>query len=321
LQGRGLRPIETGIFYLQQELVDGMKREAAVFCVADIGDTDRMAAIFKEHSPDVVFHAAAYKHVPIMERNVQEAVKNNVFALVSLMDIAERNGCQNFVLISSDKAVNPTNVMGATKRVGELILACQKANSMRCVSVRFGNVLGSSGSVVPVLQRQLQRGEPLTITHPEIRRFFMITREAVSLVLQAYAIGEHGDILVLDMGEPVSILELARTLIRLSGKSEEQVGIRFTGLREGEKLYEELFSRAEEVSATSRPKIKRVRGKAMEWPLLVQHLIELRASLTVDGAAPIRAKLQEIVPEYSAEGNTNQEPQKFELYHQVAGRT
>lgn len=238
------------------------------------------------------------------------------------MDIAEKNGCQNFVLISSDKAVNPTNVMGATKRVGELILACQKANLMRCVSVRFGNVLGSSGSVVPVLQRQLRKGEPLTITHPEIRRFFMTTREAVSLVLEAYAIGEHGDILVLDMGESVSILELARTLIRLSGKNEEQVGIRFTGLREGEKLYEELFSPAEEVSATSRPKIKRVRSRRMEWPLLVQHLSELRASLTVDGAAPIRAKLQEIVPEYSSEVNgqsENQDPTTPEVYHQVAG--
>jgi len=238
------------------------------------------------------------------------------------MDIAEKNGCQNFVLISSDKAVNPTNVMGATKRVGELILACQKANLMRCVSVRFGNVLGSSGSVVPVLQRQLRKGEPLTITHPEIRRFFMTTREAVSLVLEAYAIGEHGDILVLDMGESVSILELARTLIRLSGKNEEQVGIRFTGLREGEKLYEELFSLAEEVSATSRPKIKRVRSRRMEWPLLVQHLSELRASLTVDGAAPIRAKLQEIVPEYSSEVNgqsENQDPTTPEVYHQVAG--
>jgi FlaA1/EpsC-like NDP-sugar epimerase len=239
------------------------------------------------------------------------------------MDIAEKSGCQNFVLISSDKAVNPTNVMGATKRVGELILACQKANSMRCVSVRFGNVLGSSGSVVPVLQRQLRNGEPLTITHPEIRRFFMTTREAVSLVLEAFAIGEHGDILVLDMGESVSILELARTLIRLSGKNEEQVDIRFTGLREGEKLYEELFSPAEEVSATSRPKIKRVRGKPMEWPLLVQHLSELRASLTVDGAAPVRAKLQEIIPEYSLEGNgqqANPDSPQSALYHQVAGR-
>jgi FlaA1/EpsC-like NDP-sugar epimerase len=309
---------------LERELTDSRKGDAAVFCVADIGDAERMGAIFKEHSPEVVFHAAAYKHVPIMERNVQEAVKNNVLALLSLMDVAEEHGCRNFVLISSDKAVNPTNVMGATKRVGELILSCRKANSMRCVSVRFGNVLGSSGSVVPVLQRQLRNGEPLTITHPEIRRFFMTTREAVSLVLQAFAIGEHGDILVLDMGEPVSILELARTLIQLSGKTEAQVGIRFIGLREGEKLYEELYLPGEEVSATSRPKLKRVRGQPMAWPVLVHHLRELRASLTLDGAAPIRAKLQEIVPEYTVELNGHHSTATSagpELYRQVAGRT
>ncbi|MGA8220669.1 MAG: nucleoside-diphosphate sugar epimerase/dehydratase [Candidatus Acidiferrales bacterium] len=315
---------ETGIFYLQQELASSRKGEAAVFCVADIGDAERMGAIFKEHSPEVVFHAAAYKHVPIMERNVQEAVKNNVLGLLSLMEVAEENSCRNFVLISSDKAVNPTNVMGATKRVGELILACRNANSMRCVSVRFGNVLGSSGSVIPVLQRQLRNGEPLTITHPEIRRFFMTTREAVSLVLQAFAIGEHGDILVLDMGEAVSILELAKTLIQLSGKTEAQVGIRFIGLREGEKLFEELYFQGEEVSATSRPKIKRVRGKPMAWPVLVRHLRELRASLSVDGAAPVRAKLQEIVPEYFVEANAESPTQNQaepELYRQVAGRT
>ena len=318
-----MKLFETGIFYLQQELADSKNDEGAVFCVADIGDAERMGAIFKEHRPDVVFHAAAYKHVPIMERNVHEAVKNNVLALLSLLDVAEENACGNFVLISSDKAVNPTNVMGATKRVGELILACRQVNPMRCVSVRFGNVLGSSGSVVPVLQRQLQNGQPLTVTHPEIRRFFMTTREAVSLVLQAFSIGEHGDILVLDMGEPISILELARTLIHLSGKTEEQVGIRITGLREGEKLYEELYFPAEEVSATSRPKIKRVRGNPTSWPVLAQHLIELRASLSVDGAAPVRAKLQEIVPEYSVEVNgqsANLESPEPEVYRQAAGR-
>jgi FlaA1/EpsC-like NDP-sugar epimerase len=174
-----------------------------------------------------------------------------------------------------------------------------------------------------VLQRQLQNGEPLTVTHPEIRRFFMTTREAVSLVLQAFSIGEHGDILVLDMGEPISILELARTLIHLSGKTEEQVGIRITGLREGEKLYEELYFPAEEVSATSRPKIKRVRGNPTSWPVLAQHLNELRASLSVDGAAPVRAKLQEIVPEYSVEVNgqsANLESPEPEVYRQAAGR-
>jgi FlaA1/EpsC-like NDP-sugar epimerase len=290
---------ETGIFYLQQELaappLDG---SLGVFVVADVIDAERMRATFKEHSPQVVFHAAAYKHVPIMERNVHEAVKNNVFGLVNLLDIAEENSCEKFVLISSDKAVNPTNVMGVTKRVGELILACRVANSMKCISVRFGNVLGSNGSVVPLFQKQLRDNLPLTVTHPEIRRFFMTIKEAVALVLQSFTIGTHGEILVLDMGESLSILRLAKTLIQLSGKTEEQVQIQFTGLREGEKLYEELFFAYEEAHVTSRNKIKRVQGIPMEHAVLARHLEELRHSMTVDGAIPIRKKLREIVPEY-----------------------
>ena len=222
----------------------------SVFCVADVGDQDRVNVIFSEYLPEIVFHAAAYKHVPVMERNVPEAMNNNVFALLSLLEIAEDNGCKGFVLISSDKAVNPTSIMGATKRIGELITASRPSNGMRCVSVRFGNVLGSNGSVVPLFQEQIRRNEPLSITHPEIKRYFMTGREAVSLVLQAFAIGKHGDTLVLDMGEPVRILDLARTLIRLSGRTEREVSIRFTGLREGEKLKEELYSAAEEIFPT-----------------------------------------------------------------------
>ncbi|MFY9528875.1 MAG: nucleoside-diphosphate sugar epimerase/dehydratase, partial [Candidatus Acidiferrales bacterium] len=294
---------ETGIFFLQRELTAGNHDDSAIYYVGDVGDSERMRAIFRDWRPNVVFHAAAYKHVPVMESNVHEAVKNNVFALLVVLEVAEEYACQSFVLISSDKAVNPTSVMGVTKRLGELILSCRDANSMRCVSVRFGNVLGSSGSVVPVLQQQLRNNQPLTITHPQIKRFFMTTREAVSLVLQAFAIGEHGDILVLDMGDPISILQLARTLTQLSGKTEDQVAIQFTGLREGEKLFEELFFASEEVHPTSRQKIKRVRGKTMCWATLVHHLNELGASTTLDGAAPIRAKLREIVPEYSAENN------------------
>jgi FlaA1/EpsC-like NDP-sugar epimerase len=289
---------ESGIFYLQMELAETKDDDTIRFCVADIRDSERMRIIFREFRPEIVFHAAAYKHVPIMEKNVAEALNNNVFALLSLLDISEANACQAFVLISSDKAVNPRNVMGATKRLGEMILACRNTNSMRCVSVRFGNVLGSSGSVIPVLQRQLVTGQPLTITHPEVSRFFMTTREAVSLILQAFTLGEHGDILVLDMGEPVSILQLAKTLIRLSGKSEEEVSIRFTGLRDGEKLHEELFFATEEVCSTSQQKIRRVRSKPTEWPILERHLKALQASLSINGASPILAKLSEVVPEY-----------------------
>ena len=290
---------ESGIFYLQMEFAETKKDDTIQFCVADVRDSERMRIIFREFRPNIVFHAAAYKHVPIMEKNVAEALNNNVFALLSLLDISAENACQAFVLISSDKAVNPRNVMGATKRLGEMILACRYTNSMRCVSVRFGNVLGSSGSVIPVLQRQLISGQPLTITHPEVSRFFMTTREAVSLILQAFTLGDHGDILVLDMGEPVSILQLAKTLIRLSGKSEDEVSIRFTGLRDGEKLHEELFFATEEVCATSQPRISRVRGKPMEWPILERHLKALHSSLSINGASPILAKLSEIVPEFS----------------------
>ena len=204
-------------------------------------------------------------------------------------------------MISSDKAVNPTSVMGTTKRICELILSSRPSNGMRCVSVRFGNVLGSSGSVIPVLKQQLRNHQPLTVTHPEIRRFFMITREAVALVLQACAIGSPGDILVLDMGEPIRIVDLARNLIRLSGKSEQDVEIHFTGLRDGEKLNEELFYQHEKVSPTSCDNIKQTNGSLKQWSVLCRQLDELRASISVDGSAPIRAKMKEIVPEYSYE--------------------
>jgi FlaA1/EpsC-like NDP-sugar epimerase len=313
---------ETGIFYLQQEFAEAENEQCLVFSVADVADQWRIRALFKEHQPQVVFHAAAYKHVPIMEQNPHEAVKNNVLALKGLLNIAEESNCQSFVLISSDKAVNPANIMGATKRLCELMMACREPKTMRCVSVRFGNVLGSNGSVVPIFQRQLRNNQPLTVTHRDIRRFFMTTREAVSLVLQAFVIGEHTDILVLDMGEPVSILELAKTLIHLCGKTEAEVGIRFTGLREGEKLHEELFSSAEQVAATSRLKIRRVRSSPIAWPALTRYLEELEVSLEVDSAAEIRAKIREIVPEYLIGHDENlaeTHGSKPKVFHQTAG--
>jgi len=290
---------ETGMFYLQLELAKRGARSRLVFCVADISDGQRMRCLLRQHRPEVIFHAAAYKHVPVMEENVAEAVKNNVLALLDLLEIAEECGCRSFVLISSDKAVNPTNVMGVTKRIGELIVACRPRSGLRCVSVRFGNVLGSSGSVIPILQEQLRGGQQLTITHPAIRRFFMTTREAVSLVLQAFAVGDAGEILVLDMGQPLRILDLARRLARLSGKADDQVRFRFIGLRPGEKLYEELFYSTEEVLPTTCPKVRKTRSQLTAWPRLERQLQELRASLHVDGDVPIRAKLKEIVPEYS----------------------
>jgi FlaA1/EpsC-like NDP-sugar epimerase len=289
---------ETGIFYQQLELSKHENGSHLVCCVADVGDRERLRSILVQHRPEVIFHAAAYKHVPVMESNVHEAVKNNVLALLQLLEVAEEGGCQSFVLISSDKAVNPTNVMGATKRVGELMVSCRPARGMRCVSVRFGNVLGSNGSVVPVLQEQLRSGQQLTITHPDVRRFFMTTREAVALVLQAFAIGNHGDTLVLDIGEPLRILDLARSLIRLSGKSPSQVEILFTGLRPGEKMCEELFYATEAVLPTSCQRIRKARSQLVSWSHLERQFQELRACLSLDGAAPVRACLKQIVPEY-----------------------
>ena len=300
---------ETGLFFLQLALKDHKNSAQLAFRIADVCDAERMRSLLLEFRPGIIFHAAAYKHVPMMESNVQEAVKNNVLGLLGLLGLADESGCQSFVLISSDKAVNPTNVMGATKRICELILSSRPPNGMRCVSVRFGNVLGSSGSVVPVLTQQLHNHEPLTITHPEIKRFFMTTREAVALVLQAFTIGNHGDILVLDMGEPVRIVDLARTLIRLSGKSEDDVEIRFTGLRDGEKLKEELFYEHEDVIPTSCHKIKRTSGPLKEWSALCRQLDELRASMGVDGAAP-RAKIKEIVPGYSFQPSNSRQSNK-----------
>jgi FlaA1/EpsC-like NDP-sugar epimerase len=297
---------ETGIFDLQRELSQ-LSEGTPVFSVANVRDGERLRAICCGHRVNVIFHAAAYKHVPVMETNVQEAVTNNVFALLNLLEVAEEAKCTDFVLISTDKAVNPTSIMGVTKRICEIIVASRPPNGLRCVSVRFGNVLGSSGSVVPIFQEQLRQNRPLTVTHAEIQRFFMTSREAVSLVLQAFVIGNHGDVLALDMGVPIKIVDLARSLIYLSGKSERDVPIRFTGLRPGEKMTEDLFCPTEEILPTSCAGIKRTRGRLLSWPELMRQLSELRTSMTVDGADPVIAKIKEIVPEYSVDSRRYQE--------------
>jgi FlaA1/EpsC-like NDP-sugar epimerase len=295
---------ENGTFFLQLAHKSHRNCDKVVYCVADVSNTARMATIFKEHKVQLIFHAAAYKHVPMMEANVQEAVHNNIFSLLELLSIAEDSGCESFVMISSDKAVNPTNVMGTTKRICELILSSRPVRNMRCVSVRFGNVLGSNGSVVPILQEQLRRNEELTITHPEIRRYFMTIHEAVSLVLQAFTVGEHGDLLVLDMGKSVRIIDLARRLIRLNGKSEEDVRIRIVGLRDGEKLEEEMFYDTEESLPTLCEKVRKTRGKLQSWSELETMLIDLRLALEMNypeserAGAVIRAKMKRIVPEF-----------------------
>jgi lipopolysaccharide/colanic/teichoic acid biosynthesis glycosyltransferase/nucleoside-diphosphate-sugar epimerase len=287
-----------GIKRLPRLLTGLLPSDRISFEVADVGDRIAMRRCLAENKIEYLFHAAAHKHLPALESRVAEAVRNNVFALDILLQTAEDEGCRAFLLISSDKAVNPTSVMGATKRVGELMLASRPPRQMRCVAVRFGNVLGSSGSVVPILQEQIRRGLPLTITHAESKRFFMTGGEAVSLALETFAIGNHGDILVLEMGAPVKILDLARELIRMSRREGGDVSIRFTGLRPGEKLEEELFYPHEAVEKTPREKILRVRNARLDWIQLRDGLESLRASLNSDNSSSLRSALRRIVPEY-----------------------
>jgi FlaA1/EpsC-like NDP-sugar epimerase len=299
---------ETPMFYLQLQLTKQPAGDRVVYAVADVTDTSRMHRILSEGAVDIVFHAAAYKHVPLVELNIRAALKNNVLALTPLLDVAEECGCEAFVLISSDKAVQPTSFMGATKRLGELLLAARPKKNMRCVSVRFGNVLGSQGSVIPVFKEQIEKEGRITITHPEITRFFMTIPEAVSLVLQAFTLGEHSDILVLDMGNPVRILDLAHSLIRQCGKSPSEIKIEFIGLRPGEKLYEDLFYPRERKYSTSNRKVKRTQCEIIPWPALWAHLEDLIALTKSGTEMSIREKVKEIIPEYSYQTEPVQVP-------------
>ncbi|HWR14172.1 MAG TPA: nucleoside-diphosphate sugar epimerase/dehydratase [Terriglobales bacterium] len=292
---------ETGLFYLQFELNSAI----ASFWVADYTNAEYMENLLSRQAVQIIFHAAAYKHVPLMEDNPNEAIQNNVIGLDRFIQVADRAQCRSFVMISSDKAVNPSSLMGATKRIGELLLCSKPTSGMRCVSVRFGNVLGSQGSVIPVFQKQLAEQRRITVTHPDITRYFMTISEAVSLVLQASAIGVHRDILVLDMGEPIRITDLARTLIRLSGKSEDDVEIVYTGLRPGEKLYEELFYDYETVLNTECSKIKRAQTATLPWKDMRATLDALRAVKVKGTEYEIRAMVKVIVPEYTFGDLTN----------------
>ena len=255
---------EFGIFQMEQEFLalqkDPTRRLPQLeFIVEDITDKSAMTRIFMLHRPAVVFHAAAYKHVPLMESNPQAAVRNNVFGTQVLVDVADRFATERFVMISTDKAVRPTNVMGATKLIAEQYLHSMAIHSKtRFITVRFGNVLNSAGSVVPTFRRQIEEGGPVTVTDPEMLRYFMTIPEAVQLVLQSSAIGEGGDVLILDMGEPVRIIDLAKDMIRLSGQRyPDDIEIVFTGLRPGEKLYEELFYETEQNAVRIHEKIFR----------------------------------------------------------------
>jgi FlaA1/EpsC-like NDP-sugar epimerase len=253
---------ENSIFDVLHELKVDYPNVSFTPVIADVRDRKRIAAVFRLYKPHAVFHAAAHKHVPLMEDNVIEAITNNVFGTLSVVDAALEAGCEHFVFISTDKAVRPTSVMGATKRIAELIVQRAAAKHDRnFVSVRFGNVLGSRGSVVPTFLRQIRAGGPVTVTHPEMQRYFMTIPEAVQLVLQAGALGRGGEVFLLDMGEPIRIVDIATDLIRLSGLAVgRDIEIKFTGMRPGEKLYEEMFFSAENVLATDHPKVLRARN-------------------------------------------------------------
>jgi FlaA1/EpsC-like NDP-sugar epimerase len=256
--------------------------------------------VLGEHAPEIVFHAAAHKHVPLMELNPCEAVKNNIGGTRIVADAAERHGVERFILVSSDKAVNPTSVMGVTKRVGELTLLTRGEGPTRFVIVRFGNVLGSSGSVVLRFLEQIRAGGPVTVTHPEVRRYFMLIPEAVQLVVHAAAIGRDGAMYVLDMGEQLKVLDVARTLIRLSGLvPEEEIPIRFIGLRPGEKLSEELVGADEVVEETPVAKVLRVRPTQLpERGALALQVSELEALAARGDPKGVLQHLGELVPTF-----------------------
>jgi FlaA1/EpsC-like NDP-sugar epimerase len=270
--------------------------------IADVSRPGRLQQIFHRFRPHVVFHAAAHKHVPLMELQPEEAIYNNIYATSLLADIAVEYAAERFVFISSDKAVNPTNVMGATKRLGEVYLqaVAQRQSGTKFMAVRFGNVLGSSGSVVPTFARQITAGGPITVTHPEITRYFMTIPEAVSLVLQSSVFGNSGDIFVLDMGTPVRIADLAKKMIALAGLTPGDVEIAFTGLRPGEKLYEELSQDVEVVATTPHPKIARLvsPGRRMNGADFVDRLTSACEASNVDPQG-LKLLLAHFLPEYT----------------------
>jgi FlaA1/EpsC-like NDP-sugar epimerase len=271
---------ETALFEIERELVAERGFAPSVPVLADVGNRARMSRVFERYTPSVVFHAAAYKHVPLMEANPLESVRNNTLATRVIAEVAVEFGVERFVLISTDKAVNPKTVMGQSKALCEWIVEAYGARKdvpTRFVAVRFGNVLGSSGSVIPIFRRQIERGGPVGVTHPEMTRFFMTIPEAVSLVVQAGSIGRSGQVFVLDMGEPVSIVELARNMIRLSGKEPgRDIAIEFIGVRPGEKLHEELWGEGETVGSTPHPKILSVTRPTIDAAWLEEELGELQ---------------------------------------------
>ena len=300
---------EFALYTIEQDLQQSFPALDFICLVGDVRDADRVSEVMQQHQPGVVFHAAAYKHVPLMEQhNAWQAIRNNVLGTWTVARAAQQHGVAKFVMISTDKAVNPTNVMGASKRLAEMVCQAlqsplQPSGSTGFVMVRFGNVLGSTGSVIPKFRAQISQGGPITVTHPDITRYFMSIPEAAQLVLQAGLMGQDGEIFVLDMGEPVKIVDLAKDLIRLSGFTEEEIKIEFTGLRPGEKLYEELLADSEHSLPTPHPKLRIAQARQADAAWLVQLLEWVAATARSD--AEVRLALAQWLPEYRATGNAD----------------
>ncbi|MBV1817962.1 polysaccharide biosynthesis protein [Bacteroidales bacterium MSK.15.36] len=291
---------ENNVYVLQQEFQRNGVKGDIKYVIASVRDKHKIDGIFNKYKPDIVFHAAAHKHVPLMEGNPSEAIKNNVFGTLNLVTCAHKHNVKRFVMISTDKAVNPTNIMGATKRVCEMIIqSMDKRSKTQFVAVRFGNVLGSNGSVVPVFIDQIKNGGPVTVTHKDINRFFMTIPEAAQLVLQAGVFAKGGEIFVLDMEKPVKIYDLACDLIRLSGYiPHEDIEIKFIGLRPGEKLYEEVLTEEEGLNQTAHKKIFVGKPTFDDFDNLIVKINELKEIVEKDDTEKIISKLEQIVPTY-----------------------
>ena len=311
---------EFNLYSIDNELRSMSLKSEIITVLGDVKNRERVDWVFRKFSPDVVFHAAAYKHVPMIELNPAEGVQNNVKGTKVVADAADRFGVDRFVFVSTDKAVNPANVMGATKRIAEIY--CQNLNERSATSyitTRFGNVLGSAGSVVPLFEKQIKNGGPVTVTHRDICRYFMTIPESVSLILQAGSMGRGGEIFVLDMGEPVLIRDLAEQMIKLSGlKPDTDIKIEYTGLRPGEKLYEEIFHESENLKGTSHPKLLLAASRHCDWSWLTKVLEDLDHAATSRNVPRLIEHLRTVVPEYngshiSEKDGNNARPVKLKI--------
>jgi FlaA1/EpsC-like NDP-sugar epimerase len=312
---------ENNVYDLEHDLRMSHPGLKFTVLIGEIKDVPRVNYVFERYRPDVVFHAAAHKHVPLMELNPTEAIKNNVFGTLNVAEAADKYGAERFILISTDKAVNPVNIMGASKRIAEIVIQMMsKKSSTVFAAVRFGNVLGSNGSVVPLFKKQIQLGGPVTVTHPDVTRYFMTIPEAVQLVIQAGSLTSGGEIFVLDMGEPVKIVDLAREMIRLSGlEPDVDVKIQFTGLRPGEKLFEEILLKEEGLSATKYKKIYIAKPAMEDVSAFLKELNDLKEILFSPDYGNLEKAVKRLVPNYrsgkrqSDEANVKEAPSNENL--------